>query len=84
MEAEERATVLREAGPCPDCGTAAAKQIRWGFPAPGEREQLGDSVSWGSGYRPPVPPAYECGFCGQQYGMLTTLPPELQYYEDGL
>ena len=59
--------------PCPDCGTAAAKPIVWGYPAPGERERLGESVSWGSGYWPPVPPAYECSFCGQQYGMVRGL-----------
>lgn len=82
IDPEQFAAVRLEAGPCPNCGTAAARPILWGYPAPGEREHLGDSVSWGSGFPPPIPSAYECSFCGLQFGMPAGLPPELQYCEE--
>jgi hypothetical protein len=69
IDAAKLAAVRAEAGPCPRCGATAAKPIVWGYPSSESYHRLGDSVGWGGCVIPEVLAAYECGACGQEYGV---------------
>ncbi len=69
-DAEWLAEVHEEAGPCPRCGALAAKPIIRGMPTYDAVEQLGDRVSFGGCVVTGDDPAYECGACGQAYGLV--------------
>jgi hypothetical protein len=62
--------VRQEAGPCPACGAIAAKPMIWGYPSAEDFEELGDTVGWGGCCLPPMPAAYVCDMCGEEYGVL--------------